>query len=173
MLIFDVDQTLVDSTIRENMARCGKTGALNLPEYVRLKSLVSLDTILPLGQAFCELKAKNLLLPTDWRILTARQFDERDFTSLAYLLGLTSADFSRRVIHRENIAKHGGNPNEQKTGDYKKPVLDKLSRVFGNLKMIDDCPTVLELSGNFRTVNAYDFYHLSVNDCKKWILANR
>lgn len=172
MLVFDVDQTLIDSTIRENMARCANTGALNLPEYVRLKSLVSLDTVLPLGEAFRELKAKRLILPCDWRILTARQFDARDFTSLAFLLGLTSDDFSRRVIYRDNIAKHGGNPNEQKTGDYKKPVLDRLSSFFGNLKMIDDCPTVLELSGNFQTVNAYDFYHHSVTDCKKWILAN-
>ena len=172
MLVFDVDQTLIDSTIRENMARCADTGALNLPDYIRLKSLVSLDTILPLGQAFCELKAKKLLLPTDWRILTARTFDERDFTSLAFLLGLTGEDFSRRVICRNNIANYGGDPAEQKTGDYKKPVLDRLSRFFGQTVMVDDCPTVLELSGNYRTVNAYDFYHLSVNDCKEWILAN-
>lgn len=172
MLVFDVDQTLIDSTIRENMARCANTGALNLSEYIRLKSLVSLDTILPLGQAFFELKAKKILLSTDWRILTARQFDARDFTSLAFLLGLTRDDFARRVICRNNVVSYGGNPAEQKTGDYKKPVLDRLSRFFGQTAMIDDCPTVLELSGNFQTVNAYDFYHLSVNDCKKWILAN-
>lgn len=172
MLVFDCDQTLVDSTIRENMARDHKTGALNLPEYNRLKSLVSLDTVLPLGQAFCELKAKNLLLPTDWRILTARTFDERDFTSLAFLLGLTNDDFSRRVIHRENIAKHGGNGSEQESGLYKKPVLARLSGFFGSLKMVDDCPSVLALKGNFQTVNAYDFYGWTVTDCKRWILAN-
>lgn len=172
MLVFDCDQTLIDSTIRENMARCHKTGALNLPDYIRLKSLVSLDTVLPLGQAFCELKAKKLLLPTDWRILTARTFDARDYTSLAFLLGLTADDFSRRVIHRENIGKHGGNGDEQESGLYKKPVLARLSGFFGGLKMVDDCPSVLALKGNFQTVNAYDFYGWTVTDCKRWILAN-
>lgn len=170
MIVFDVDQTLIDSTIRENMARCHKTGGLNLGEYMRLKSLVSLDTALPLGNAFKELK-NGIFNSSDWRILTARTFCAKDYASLSSLLGLTASDFAHRVINRNNIANLGGNPLEQESGTYKEPVLSLLSKRYGPLVVIDDCPSVIALKGAWQALSAYDFYPLSVQECKSRILS--
>lgn len=170
MVVFDVDQTLVDSTIRENMARCHKTGALDLGDYMRLKSLVSLDTALPLGKAFKELKA-SIFNGSDWRLLTARTFCNKDYASLSSLLGLTASDFALRVICRNNIGNYGGNPLEQDSGLYKEPVLSLLAKRYGSLTVIDDCPSVLGLVGAWRVISAYDFYPLSPAECKSRILS--
>jgi len=170
MIVFDIDQTLVDSTIRENMARCHHSGSLNLPEYIRLKSLVSLDTTLPLGLAFKELKA-SVFNSSDWRILTARTFCSKDYASLSSLLGLTPSDFSHRVINRNNIANLGGNPLEQDSGLYKEPVLSLLAKRYGPLTVIDDCPSVLGLVGAWQAISAYDFYALAPAECKSRILS--
>ena len=170
MIVFDVDQTLVDSTIRENMARCYKTGNLDLGEYMRVKSLVSLDTALPLGLAFKELK-NGIFNNSDWRLLTARTFCAKDYLSLSSLLGLTASDFAYRVICRNNIGNLGGNPLEQDSGSYKYPVLSLLAKRYGALTVIDDCPSVLGLIGAWRTISAYDFYTLSPAECKSRILS--
>lgn len=170
MIVFDIDQTLIDSTIRENMARCHITGTLDLGDYIRLKSLVSLDSALPLGLAFKELKA-GTFNASDWRILTARTFCAKDYASLSSLLGLTASDFAHRVINRNNIANLGGNPFEQESGAYKAPILDLLAKRFGSLTVIDDCPAVLGLVGDWQALSAYDFYALSPAECKSRILS--
>lgn len=171
MIIFDIDQTLIDSSYRENKSRCANSGSLNLPEYIRLKSLISYDEALPLGKAFKSLKESKILTGCDWRILTARTFDARDFASLSALLGFTSGDYVARVIRRDNIAKWKGNPTEQDSGKYKKPVLDYLAGKWGKLTVIDDCPSVIGLTGNFQTFSAYDFYSLTEKDCRDFILS--
>lgn len=173
MIIFDVDQTLVDSIHREVLCRCD-LGVLDLAKYRQLQNQAVFDSILPLGEAFKELKACRLLTNMDWRLLTARDFLPEDYASLAILLELSEMDFICRVIHRGNIdSRIAGLSGEQDSGKYKKPILDQLARFYDRqLVMVDDCPTVLQLSGDFRTVSAYDFYSMSVRECKEWILQN-
>ena len=170
MVIFDVDQTLIDSTIRESLCRLS-CGSLDLSEYRRIKhELIKSDSVLPLGIAFKELKERSSF---KWRIVTARHIDNMDRLTLSVLLGLDYHDFvNGRVICRNNAGDFGGDGNEQDSGKYKKPIIDRLAYFSpSRLHVIDDCPSVLSLSGHFQTVSAYDFYHSTVSECKSRLLS--
>lgn len=119
LLVFDIDQTLVDSSIRENFCFFGDV--LDLPTYQKQKHDNELgifcDSLLPLGH-WLEKNATNY----DFVLCTARQFELADFESLYSLMPSTLSN-AKHIMNRNNSLDYGGNTCES-SDHYKRPLLN-------------------------------------------------
>ena len=170
LLVIDLDQTVIDSSIRENL--CYPNGSLCLDTYKAIKACpyngIVNDVLLPFG---LWLKDHFLVLSNMFDIvfLTAREVNEQDLSSFDSL-GLTPifTDFRARIITRTDVVHYGGNPAEQDSGLYKQDVIRTLQRC-GNYKDVivaDDCQKVLEMArkNNYRAICARELYHYDNSD---------
>ena len=163
LLVFDIDQTLVDSSIRENFSVFGDV--LDLEHYKKQKydSVLGIesDSILPLGELL-----ENFSLSCPYVIVTARDFDFADFEVLGRLIPNIMVN-AQIVINRNNCHLFGGDSREQSSGIYKKPVFDWLKTFYDReLVIIDDCPKVLKVArdSGHSAICARDLWHL--NPCQ-------
>ncbi len=167
LLVIDLDQTIIDSSIRENL--CYPNGALCLATYKAVKSCPDMgiinDSLTPFGAWLND--NYSILLEKGYNIvfLTARMCDKQDLNSFKKLNIDTMLIKDCLLIERSICALYGGNPNEQHSARYKKPILWYLARVYNtyNICVIDDCPKVLSMAKEqgFKTICARDLYHYS------------
>lgn len=162
LLVFDIDQTLVDSSIRENFCFFGDV--LDLPIYQKQKHDNELgifcDSLLPLGE-WLEKNAINY----DFALCTARQFELADFESLYSLMPNTLSN-ARHIMSRNNSLDYGGNTCES-SGHYKRPLLKWLAYWYKRpLLVIDDCLKVQTMAKNdgHSTLCARELWHYSPDE---------
>ena len=170
LLVIDLDQTIIDSTIRENY--CYPDGQLCLSTYKSIKTCpnngIVNDTLLSFGEWLID-NFYNMALKFDIVFLTARQVDECDLSSFDSL-GLTSifCDFRARIITRLDVGFYSGNPSEQDSGKYKAPVIRTLKSCgnYDKVIVIDDCLKVLSMAkaANYHTICARELYHFKEAD---------
>jgi hypothetical protein len=167
MLVLDIDQTLVDSSRRENLSV--SNDVLDLEHYKKQKYChvlgIESDSILPLGELL-----ENFIVTCPFIVVTAREFDFVDFNVLSRLIPniMLNAEI---VINRNNCHLFGGDKLEQSSGIYKKPVFDWLKTFYGKeLVIIDDCRKVLDiaLENGHSAIDARDLWHL--NPCQIGII---
>lgn len=143
LLVFDIDQTIIDSSRRENLSFSRDN--LDLEHYKRQKydSVLGIesDSILPLGELL-----ENFTLSCPYVIVTARDFDFADFDVLGRLIPNIMVN-AQIVINRNNCHLFGGDKREQSSGIYKKPIFDWLKTYYSReLVVIDDCRKVLDIA---------------------------
>jgi hypothetical protein len=162
LLVLDIDQTLVDSSIREN--ECCSSDVLDLDKYLSLKREgIVYDTLLPLGE-WIEANAAKY----DFLLCTARQFEYIDFESL-YSLMPNTMNNALQIMCRNNSLDYGGNTCES-SDKYKRPLLTWVKANYNReLVVIDDCPKVLQVAreSGHKAVCARDLWHLSESDIKR------
>ena len=164
MLVFDIDQTLVDSSIREN--ECWHRDILDLDKYLSLKSEgIVYDSLLPLGH-WLEANAKKY----DFVLCTARLFEFVDFEYIdfesLYALMPSTLDNALHIMCRNNSLDYGGNTCEA-SDKYKLPLLNWVKANYNReLVVIDDCRKVLDMAAlqGYKIVDARDLWHLSEAD---------
>ena len=163
MLVLDVDQTLIDSSRRENLSFF--QDELNLAHYQKQKHDkvlgIASDSLLPLGEM---LETFNISCP--FVLVTARELDFIDYTVLGRLMLNTMLN-AEIVINRNNCHLFGGDKKQQSSGIYKRPIFNWLENYYQKeLVIIDDCPKVLQVArlDNHRALCARDLWHLSESD---------
>lgn len=163
MLVLDIDQTLVDSSIRENLSF--SRDVLNLEQYKRQKYCENLgiesDSLLPLGELL-----ENFSITCPIVVVTAREFEAIDYNVLGKLIPNIMVN-SQIVINRNNCHLFGGDSKQQSSGIYKKPIFDWLKSYYNReLVIIDDCPKVLQVAreSGYKAICARDLWHLSEAD---------
>lgn len=168
MVIFDLDQTLIDSTIRENLSNV--EGKLCLQTYFAIKADaqngISTDRLTELG----EWLENEGYLEQDFAILTARAMDSSDLNSLAVLMPNTVIN-AKFFVSRNTIHKYGGDENQQDSGLYKMPVLKAFKAMFGKVAIVDDCHKVLNMarSLNCTAIKAQIFWTIPRQECGKML----
>lgn len=162
MLVLDIDQTLVDSSIRENLSFFRDN--LDLAHYRRQKYDSELgifsDSLLPLGE-WLESNASQY----DFVLCTARLFEYIDFASLYALMPHTLYN-AKYIMSRNNSLDYGGNTCES-SDKYKLPLLNWVKANYNReLVVIDDCPKVLQVAreSGYKAICARDLWHLSEAD---------
>lgn len=169
LLIIDLDQTIIDSTIRENY--CYPKGILCLDTYKQVKACPDMgiinDTLTPFGEW---LRNNYLTLLNNYNIvfLTARLCDYSDFVSFKRL-GIDDMLLNHCLtIERDIATLYGGNPKEQCSGKYKKPILWYLVNAYKtyDVLVIDDDQKVLDMvkSQGFAAICARELYHYKDHD---------
>ena len=160
MLVLDIDQTLVDSSIRENLSFF--QDELNLEHYKIQKYCnvlgVASDTLLPLGEVL-----ERVSLPYHFVLVTAREFETIDTNVLGRLMPNTMLN-AEIVISRNNCHLFGGDKKQQSSGIYKRPIFEWLENYYNKkLVVIDDCPKVLQVAreSGYNAIDARDLWHLS------------
>lgn len=163
LLVFDIDQTIIDSSRRENLSF--SRDMLDLEHYKKQKydSVLGIesDSILPLGELL-----ENFSLSCPYVIVTARDFDFADFDVLGRLIPNIMVN-TQIVINRNNCHLFGGDKREQSSGIYKKPIFDWLKTFYDReLVVIDDCKKVLDIAqqNGHSAICARDLWHLEKND---------
>ena len=163
MLVLDIDQTLVDSSRRENLSFF--RDELNLEHYKAQKFCsvlgVESDSILPLGEML-----ESVSLPCPFVIVTARDFEAIDFSVLGRLMPNTMLN-AEIVINRNNCHLFGGDKKQQSSGVYKRPIFNWLENYYNKkLVVIDDCPKVLQAArqSGHKTICARDLWHYHASD---------
>jgi hypothetical protein len=172
LLVIDLDQTVIDSSIRENF--CYPNGQLCLATYRDNKKCVVNgiinDTLTPFGEW---LKVSYYgLIEKGYNIvfLTARLCDRLDFNSFI-VLGIDSTLLDHCLLIERGIASlYGGNPNEQDSGRYKKAVIECLQSAYDynndEIIVVDDCIKVLNMAKQqgFNAICARELYHYTNSD---------
>lgn len=163
LLVLDIDQTLVDSSRRENLSF--SRDMLDLEHYKKQKYCqvlgIESDSILPLGELL-----ENFSLSCPYVIVTAREFETIDCNVLGRLIPNIMVH-AQIVINRNNCHLFGGDSREQSSGIYKKPIFDWLKSFFNReLVVIDDCRKVLDIAlhNGHSAICARDLWHL--NPCQ-------
>ena len=102
MLVLDIDQTLIDSSVREN--ECWHRDTFDLDKYLSQKSEgIVYDTLLPLGY-WLESNTEKY----DFLLCTSRLFEHIDFDSL-YALMPNTMNNALQIMCRNNSLDYGGN----------------------------------------------------------------
>jgi hypothetical protein len=160
MLVLDIDQTLVDSSRRENLSFF--RDVLVLEHYKKQKYCnvlgVTSDSLLPLGQVL-----ENNVIHCDIVLVTAREFDFIDYNVLGRLMPNIMVQ-SQIVINRNNCHLFGGDKKQQSSGVYKRPIFEWLKAFYQKeLLVIDDCPKVLQAArlDNHGVLCARDLWHMT------------
>lgn len=160
LLVLDIDQTLVDSSRRENLSFFNDV--LDLEHYKRQKYNKELgiqsDSLLPLGQVL-----ENHNIYCDFVLVTARDFDFIDYNVLGHLMPSTMVQ-AQLVINRNNCHLFGGDKKQQSSGVYKRPIFNWLENFYQKeLVIVDDCPKVLDVArlDNYGVLCARELWHLS------------
>ena len=177
LLVIDLDQTVIDSSVRENA--CYPDGVLCLSKYSQVKTCpndgIINDQLTPFGEW---LKVNYYsLLEKDYIIvfLTARLCDGQDYKSFKQL-GIDSMLLDHcLLVERGNAAWYGGNEREQDSGRYKKPIIWRFVNAYStyDVTVIDDCQKVLTMAKEqgFKTVCARELYHYTENDFASLLLS--
>lgn len=166
LLVIDLDQTVIDSSIRENYCYT-KAGELDLTKYRQVKTCpndgIINDQLTPFGQW---LNTNYFsLIENDYVIvfLTARLCDSQDFKSFKQL-GIDSMLLDHCLLVERGIAAlYGGNEREECSAKYKKPIIWRFVNAYStyDVTVIDDCQKVLTMAKEqgFKTVCARELYH--------------
>ena len=169
LLVIDLDQTIIDSSIRENY--CYPNGELDLSTYRLVKTCPNAgiinDTLTPFGEW---LKVNYVSLIENGYViifLTARLCDSQDYKSFK-ILGIDSIINDCLLVERGVAALYGGNEHEECSAKYKKPILWRFAYCYEtcDITVIDDCNKVLTMAKaqGFKTVCARELYHYSQDD---------
>lgn len=169
LLIVDIDQTIIDSSIRENV--CYPNGSLCLDTYKRVKSCPSNgivnDTMTPFG-LWLKNNYQSLLNNYTIVFLTARLCDKLDQDSFINL-GIDIMLYEDcELISRDMCLLYGGNPREQDSGVYKKAIIATIIQYcnYSEIIVIDDCQKVLNMAreNNYHAICARKLWHYKDND---------
>lgn len=167
LLVFDIDQTIIDSTIREN--GCWNNDQLDLTKYqATKKDGIQYDSLLPLGH-WLENNAHLL----DFVLVTSRGLNAYDWESFFSLMPNVSEN-ANRVISRNNAEKFGSDSFIQCSGLYKKPIFKALqSQYEKQLVVFDDDLKVINMAKNdgYITYNARDLWHYTTNEIQELIVS--
>lgn len=171
LLVIDLDQTVIDSSIRENYCY-SESGELDIPKYRLVKTCpndgISNDQLTPFGEwlkgNYFSLIENNYIIV----FLTARLCDSQDFKSFK-TLGLDSMLLHHCLLVERGVAAlYGGNEREQDSGRYKKPIIWRFSYAYEtyDITVIDDCIKVLTMAREqgFKAICARDLYHYDQQD---------
>lgn len=171
LLVIDLDQTIIDSSIRENYCY-SESGELDISKYRQVKTChnagIINDQLTPFGTW---LKGNYFsLIENDYIIvfLTARLCDSQDFKSFK-ILGIDSMLLDHCLLVERGIASlYGGNEREQDSGRYKKPIIWRFINAYNtyDVTVIDDCIKVLTMAKGegFKTICARELYHYTQDD---------
>lgn len=171
LLVIDLDQTIIDSSIRENF--CYPDGSLCLETYRTNKQCavngIVNDTLTPFGE-WLKANFYNMTSKFDIIFLTVRLCDKQDYTSFKKL-GIDSMLLDHcLLIERGICALYGGDSSEQDSGLYKKAVIQCLQSVYNynnnEVIVVDDCIKVLNMAKQqgFKTICARELYHYDNRD---------
>lgn len=169
LLVIDLDQTVIDSSIREN--ECYPNGNLCLDTYHAVKSCpdrgIINDCLTPFGE-WLKVNFHSLLDTYTIVFLTARQCDKLDEDSFISL-GIDIMLYEDcELISRDMCLLYGGNPREQDSGVYKKDIITEIKKYnhYTDIMVIDDCIKVLNMASanNYRAICARDLYHYANSD---------
>lgn len=164
-LVLDLDQTIIDSSIRENF--CYNKGELCLEKYKRVKHCptwgICNDTLTPFGY-WCEDNALTLASRYYIIILTARFCEYIDYEF--FDCNLYTLKNNAIFISRDNCIRYGGNPNDQSSATYKGKILKNILGDRQGVMLVDDCYNVLEMAKNngYTAINACKLYHYTNAD---------
>ena len=160
LLVFDIDQTIIDSTIREN--NCWNNDQLDLIKYQATKKQgIKSDCLLPLG-----LWLENNAHFLDFVLVTSRGLNAYDWESFFFLMPNVS-EHANRIVSRNNAEKFGSDSFIQCSGSYKRPIFKTLQNHYEKqLVVFDDCEKVLSMAKNegYITHNARDLWHYHTSD---------
>lgn len=165
LLVIDLDQTVIDSSIREN--ECYPNGSLCLDTYKQVKTCpnngIVNDCLTPFGE-WLKVNYQSLLANNYTIVfLTARLCDIWDLDSFKKLGIANMLTIDCLTIDRSVAKLYGGNPSEQDSGKYKKPILWYLCNVYRtyDLTIVDDCIKVLDMAKaqGFDAICARELYH--------------
>lgn len=155
MIIFDLDNTLIDSTHRTNKAI--KNGSFCLDTYknqCNTPQLIARDQLLPLAKYAQKLLTKG----EQYAIITARHLSDADHT---FLIEHGLANHTTLLLGRESVTE-----SVQALDDvtYKLYQFDRLQRITGASSgyiMFDDLPDIVTAfnTGNCIALNAIDLNH--------------
>lgn len=179
LLVIDLDQTVIDSTIRENA--CYPNGNLCLDTYRSIKKCtkngIVNDCLTPFGQWLKENYFSLLDKGYTIVFLTARMCDYQDFNSFK-VLGINSMLLDHCLLIERGIASlYGGNDEEQDSGKYKKPIIWYLANAYFfeafDITVIDDCQKVLTMARDegFNALCARKLCHYSPDNFNSLFLS--
>ncbi len=167
LFVFDIDQTIIDSTIREN--DCWQADVLDLGKYHATKKQgIKSDCLLPLG-----LWLENNAHLLDFVLVTSRGLNAYDWQSFFNLMPNVS-EHANRIVSRNNAEKFGSSAFIQCSGLYKKPIFKTLQNLYDTqLIVLDDCEKVLSMAKNdgYITYNARDLWHYTTNEIQELIVS--
>ena len=171
LLVIDLDQTIIDSSIRENFCYT-EAGELDLTKYRQVKTCdnngIINDQLTPFGTwlkgNYFSLIENNYIIV----FLTARLCDGQDRKSFKQL-GIDSMLLDHCLLIERGISLlYGGNEKEQDSGKYKKPILWYLVNAYStyDVTVVDDCIKVLGMAKaqGLKTVCARELYHYDQQD---------
>tara|TARA_B000000441_G_C21716563_1_gene336128 strand:+ start:495 stop:992 length:498 start_codon:yes stop_codon:yes gene_type:complete len=144
MFVFDLDQTIVDSSHRTPL----KNGRVDIPAYVRLQTPKNIDkdSILPLADKMRREFKRSFIV-----VCTARKMTDYD-----YLFLKRNNLFFDEIYERGNVPSH---ISKLQDAEYKSACLHKYKDI--NYTFYDDSKEVIKKFKNFDNVKMVDSVSLN------------